>query len=175
MGRRNESLSCLRSSLSDLRAAKFGTAPEHVELTLEAAVVLAELGRFSDSSQMLADAWLVARQSKLDLDMVRLDLSHTMLALECGAVSIAIERLSDICEQSRRLGSPSLWARARTYLARAQMRASQPRPMEILDNARRALGLSRAQTSDWIGAKVAESFAKLILRKVAEAERSTYR
>lgn len=170
MGKRNESLSCLRSLLSDLRAVKFATAPEQVELTLEAAVVLFELGRFSDSSRMLADAWLVARQSKLDLDMVRLDLSHTMLALECGAVSMAIERLPDICEQSRRLGSQSLRARAHTYLARAQMLAPQPRPMDILDNARRALDLSRAQTSEWIGAKVAESFAKLMLRKVAEAE-----
>jgi hypothetical protein len=172
MGKHNESLSCLRSLLPDLRAAKFAAAPERVELTLEAAIVLFELGRFSDSSRMLADAWLVARQGKLDLDMVRLDLSHATLALECGAVSMAIERLSDICEQSRRLGSPSLCARAHTYLARAQMRASHPRPMAILDNARRAIDLSRAQTSDWIGAKVAESFAKLMLRKVAEAERA---
>ena len=172
MGKRSESLSCLRSLLSDLPAAKFAAAPERVELMLEAAVVLFELGRFSDSSRMLADAWLVARQSKLDLDMVRLDLSHAILALECGAVSMAIERLSDICEQSRRLGAPSVSARAHTYLARAQMRASQPRPMDILHNARRAIDLSRAQSSEWIGAKVAESFAKLMLRKVAEAERA---
>jgi hypothetical protein len=172
MGQRNESLSCLTSLLSDLRAAKFAAAPERVELALEAAAVLFELGRFSDSSRMLADAWLVARQNRLDLDMVRLDLSHTTLALECGAVSMAIERLSDICEQSRRLGSPSLCARAHTYLARAQMRAPHPRPRDILDNARRVLELSRAQSSDWIGAKVAESFAKLMLRDVAEAERA---
>ncbi|HLY02935.1 MAG TPA: hypothetical protein VKR56_10650 [Candidatus Cybelea sp.] len=172
MGKRSESLSCLSILLSDLRAAKFAAAPERIELALEVSVVLFELGRFSESSRMLADAWLMARQNKLDLDMVRLDLSHTTLALECGAVSMAIERLSDICDQSRRLGSPSLCARAHTYLARAQMRASHPRPMDILDNARRALELSRAQTSEWIGAKVAESFAKLMLHEVAEAERA---
>jgi hypothetical protein len=83
---------------------------------------------------------------------------------------MAIERLSDICEQSQRLASRSLCARAHTYLARAQMRASDPRPMDILGNARRALELSRAETSEWIGAKVAESFAKLMLHEVAEAE-----
>jgi hypothetical protein len=42
--------------------------------------------------------------------------------------------------------------------------------MDILGNARRALELSRAETSEWIGAKVAESFAKLMLLEVAEAE-----
>jgi hypothetical protein len=70
VGKRNESLSRLRSLLSDLRAAKFAAAPERVELALEAATVLFELGQFSDSSRMLSDAWLVARQDKLDLDMV---------------------------------------------------------------------------------------------------------
>jgi hypothetical protein len=172
MGKRKESLQFLRSALLDLGASKHAPPPDRVELLLWIAVVLAELGRSLDSSRILAEAWLAARQANLKLDVIRLDLLHAAIALECSAVTVAPERLSEICEESRQLECGNLCAQAHAYLARAQIRASRPRPTHILGNAQRVLDLSRSKTPLWIEGKVAESFARLMLRDVAGAERA---
>jgi tetratricopeptide (TPR) repeat protein len=172
MGKRAEALQFLRTALSDFGASKHAPAQERVELLLWTAIVLAEVGRYSESSRMLAEALLGARQAGLTLDEIRLDLALTMIALECGAVSAATERLFSICEQSVRLSWANLGAQAHVYLARAQMRAALPRPRDILASARRAMELNGNDIAVRIEAKVAESFARLLLRDVHGAERA---
>ncbi|HEY2474302.1 MAG TPA: hypothetical protein VGI19_05815 [Candidatus Cybelea sp.] len=170
LGRRDEALRFLRAVLSDAGETKAASAPERIELSLNTAIVLAELGRFYESSRVLVEAWIVARQNHLNLDVLRLDLMDAMLALDCGDVSTAVRRLSGICEESSRLASPILSAQAHAYLARAQMRSSQARPDEILENARRVLDLTPHEYAAWTDAKIAESFARLMLRDVVGAE-----
>ncbi len=143
-----------------------------MELSLTAAVVLAELGRFGESSRILADAMIFARGSGLGLDVLRLDLMHAMIALECGAVSSATQRLTEICRESRRLSAIGLCAQAHAYLARAQMRSPQPRPRDIIENARRVLDLTPNDYAAWTDSKIAESFARLMLHDHAGAERA---
>ncbi len=168
-GRRDRSLSFLSTLVSGIGEAKTAPAPDRVELSLNAAIVLAELGRFSESSRMLVEGWIVARQNALDLEIVRLDLMDAMIALDCGDVAKAIRRLSGICEHSR-LVSPALRAQAHAYLARAQMRAPHPRPNDILKNVKHVLDLTPNEYAAWTDAKIAESFARLTLHDVAGAE-----
>jgi hypothetical protein len=171
-GEREETRRYLGSALSEAGSAASAPAPERVEFSLTAAVVLAELGRFEESSRILADATILARESGLRLDALRLDLMHAMIALECGRVSSATQRLSEICRESRQLSSVGLTAQSHAYLARAQMRSAQPRPGDIMENARRVLDLTPNDYAAWTDAKIAESFARLILHDHAGAERA---
>ncbi|HEV3194806.1 MAG TPA: hypothetical protein VGZ06_01610 [Candidatus Cybelea sp.] len=171
-GMREEARRYLGGALSDAGSVLFAPAPERVELSLTAAVVLAELGRFGESSRILADAMILARGSGLSLDVLRLDLMHAMIALECGAVSSATQRLTEICRESRRLSAVGLCAQAHAYLARAQMRSSQPRPRDIIENARLVLDLTPDDYAAWTDSKIAESFARLMLHDHAGAERA---
>lgn len=151
-----------------------GSAPaiDQVEIALEIAVVLGELGRISESSAVLAQAWQIARRARFPFDLVRINLIHATLALEYGIAAAAEKQFVQATEAARELNSPSLTARALAYLTRAQMREERPRPDQILRNARRALELSRAYSSEWIGAKTGESFAKLLLGDDMGAERA---
>jgi tetratricopeptide (TPR) repeat protein len=170
LGKRDEALRCLNDVLSDFSAAATAPIPDRVELSLSAAVVLAELGRLAESSRVLAEGWFVAKQNGLNADAIRLDLLQAMIGMECGAVAAATQRLGEICDESRQLAAGSLCAQAHAYLARAQMRSPQPRPNDILANARRVLELTPNEYAAWTDAKIAESFARLMLRDVAGAE-----
>lgn len=172
MGRRDASLSCLSELLAGFGASTYAPLPERLDLAFTAAVVLAEFDRHSDSSRMLTEGWLVARQGNLQLDAIQLDLMHTMIVLETGAVSAAVKRFSDICEEARLRSSPNLMAQAFMYLTRAQIRAPVPAARDILGNARRAESFARSGSAVWVHAKVAESFARLILNDVDGAERA---
>jgi tetratricopeptide (TPR) repeat protein len=169
-GAREETRRYLGGALSEAGSAASAPAPERVEFSLTAAVVLAELGRFEESSRILADATILARGSGLALDVLRLDLMHAMIALECGRVSSATQRLAEICRESRRLSNVGLTAQSHAYLARAQMRSAQPRPGDIMENARRVLELTPNDYAAWTDAKIAESFARLILHDHVGAE-----
>lgn len=171
-GEREATRRYLNSALSEAGSAASAPVPERVEFSLTVAVVLAELGRFEESSRILADATIVARESGLKLDVLRLDLMHAMIALECGRVSLATQRLSEICGESRRLSNVGLTAQSHAYLARAQMRSAQPRPSDIMENARRVLELTPNDYAAWTDAKIAESFARLILHDRVGAERA---
>jgi hypothetical protein len=171
-GERDQTRRYLSGALSEAGSAASAPAPERVEFSLTAAVMLAELGQFEESSRILADAMIFARGSGLSLDVLRLDLMHAMIALECGAVSSATQRLSEICRESRRLSAVGLSAQSHAYLARAQMRSAQPNPGAIISNARRVLDLTPNDYAAWTDAKIAESFALLILRDHAGAERA---
>lgn len=172
LGNRQESLRYVTAILSDLNAVKWAPLTEQIELALELGVVLAELGRLAEASAIVTQAWSAARLAQLDFDMLRLDLINTTLALECNAVSIATNRFREICVTSCTSGSPGLMARAHAYLARALMREDPPRATEIFESARRALELSRHLSSEWVVAKTAQAFARLMLNDVAGAERA---
>lgn len=170
LGKRSEALQYDRWMLGELPAAKGASLPEQIEIALELGVVLAELGHVSEASGVLAHAWALARQRQLEFDLVWLDLEHTSLSLEYD-VSIAIERLPEICDASRRLGAPGLIARAYAYLARAQSRVARPNADQILANAKEALRIAPRASSEWITSKTAEAYARLLLNDVAGAER----
>lgn len=172
MGKRDAALSSLSELLAGFGASIYAPLPERLDLVFTASVVLAEFDRHADSSRMLTEGWLVARQGSLHLDAIQLDMMHTMIVLETGAVAAAVKRFSDICEETRLQSSPNLMAQAFMYLTRAQIRSSAPNPREILGNARRAVNYARSGSAVWVHAKVAESFARLMLRDLAGAERA---
>lgn len=169
-GKRDDSLHLLRNLLSDLGALRCAPTHERIELLFWIATLLAELGRYSESSRMLASAWMLAQQCNLTLDVMRLDLLHTIVALGCGDVSTASERLLQIRDESRRLSLSSICAQAQVYLARAQTRAMKPRPSEILRGVQYVFDFNPCGTPVWIEAKVAEAFARTMLRDLQGAE-----
>jgi tetratricopeptide (TPR) repeat protein len=172
MGRRTESLSLSSSLLSELSASQCEPHVDRVELFLMTAIVLAELDRFPEASRTLGAAWLMARQGNLKLDMIRLDLMDTLIRLDCGEIVRSTERLRDISLESRRLSCPNISALAYMYLARAQVQALRPRPKDILESVQLALDSNPDDTAIWIECKIAESFARLMLGDVQEAERA---
>jgi hypothetical protein len=171
-GKPQNTLRFLGRLLSEVGASKYAPPQESIEILLGIAMVLGQLGRFSESSRMIAEAWLVARRANLRLDALRIDLAQTDVALLSGDDSAARERLPDLCDESRRLSCPNLSAHAHLLLAQAQVRAPHPRAVDILNNAQRALALGNETCSGWISAKAAESFGKLMLGYPLEAERA---
>jgi hypothetical protein len=172
MGRLCEAEFFLSQFEEGRRALRYAPVSEHMELAMLGATSLAEVGRYSEASRILAEAWIAARYNSLAIDITRLDALQSVFDLECGGIESATERLGEVCDALTESDRPDLRAQAYSYLARAQMRAHHPKAPSILANAQRALVLSHPGSSEWIAAKVAEAFSRVLLGDLEGAERA---